>query len=156
MIDWYFTVALPQFYFIGIFMKLSEDDRRQLSKMVTTLFDHWNLSVKEQLSLLGVSMENRALLARYRKGAPIANDRDKLERVSILLDIHKALRLLFPNNRELAYTWMTTPNRAFAGATPTQVVEQQGMLGLYSVRNYLDHQSYPISPVYRFSASQNC
>lgn len=49
------TVALPQFYFIGLFMKLSEDDRRQLSEMVTVLFDHWNLQVN-------------------RKGAPIAND----------------------------------------------------------------------------------
>jgi hypothetical protein len=119
---------------------LAEEERGQLSKMITTLFDHWKLPVKEQLSLLGVSQDNRALLTRYRKGAPIANDRDKLERASILLGIHKSLRLLFPNNRELAYAWMTTPNRAFQGATPAQLIDQQGMIGLYTVRTYLDRQ----------------
>lgn len=118
----------------------SEEDRGQLSKMLTTLFEHWKLTAKDQLTLLGVAPDNRALLSRYRKGAPIANDRDKLERASILLGIHKSLRLLFPQNRELAYAWMTTPNRAFNGCTPTQLIDQQGMIGLYTVRAYLDRQ----------------
>ena len=121
-------------------VSMADHERGKLSKMVTTLFDHWQLPVKDQLSLLGVSPDNRALLTRYRKGAPIANDRDKLERASILLGIHKSLRLLFPNNRELAYAWMTTPNRAFNGFTPTLLIDQQGMIGLYTVRAYLDRQ----------------
>ena len=118
---------------------LAAKDRGKLSKMVTTLFDHWQLPNKDQLSLLGAAPENRALLTRYRAGEPIANDRDKLERVGLLLGIHKSLRLLFPQNRDLAYRWMTTPNRAFDNATPTQVIDQQGMIGLYMVRTYLDH-----------------
>ena len=115
-------------------------DRGRISKMIMQLFDHWGLSTAEQLSLLGLSKANRAALTKYRQGSPLANDRDKLERAGIPLGIHKSLRLLFPQNRDLAYNWMSQPNRAFQGASPVQVIDERGMLGLYMVRAYLDRQ----------------
>lgn len=113
-------------------------DRAELAKMVIALFDHWQLPTDDSLALLGLATNNRALLARYRKGEPLAASRDLLERVGILLGIHKSLRLLFPNNRELAYAWMTQPNRAFNGQTPTAAIRQWGFPGLLMVRSYLD------------------
>ncbi|OGT21304.1 MAG: hypothetical protein A2V90_03475 [Gammaproteobacteria bacterium RBG_16_57_12] len=113
-------------------------DRSELAKMVMTLFEHWQLSTEDQLSLLGLSTTNRGALARYRKGEPLAPSRDLLERVGILLGIHKSLRLLFPHNRELAYAWMTQRNRAFDGMTPTETMKQWGFPGLLMVRAYLD------------------
>ena len=113
-------------------------DRSELAKMVMKLFEHWQLSTEEQLSLLGLATSNRGALARYRKGEPLAPNRDLLERVGILLSIHKSLRLLFPHNRELAYAWMKNQNRAFEGMTPTQTIKQWGFPGLLMVRAYLD------------------
>jgi len=104
------------------------------------LFDHWKLSSTEQLSLLGLSKDNRGALTKYRNGQPLANDRDKLERAATLLAIHKALRLLFPHNPDLAYAWMSRPNKAFNGLTPVHLIDQQGMIGMYMVRTYLDRQ----------------
>lgn len=115
-------------------------DRARIGPMLIRLFEHWKLSTAEQLSLLGLSKSNRTALTKYRQGQPLANDRDKLERASILLAIHKSLRLLFPHNRELAYQWMSQPNRAFGGATPVKLIDEQGILGLYIVRAYLDRQ----------------
>ncbi|MES2663110.1 MAG: MbcA/ParS/Xre antitoxin family protein [Pseudomonadota bacterium] len=115
-------------------------DRGKITKMIMKLFDHWQLNTIEQLSLLGLSTENRAALSKYRAGNPLVNDRDKLERAGILLGIHKALRLLFPHHRELSYRWMKQPNRAFEGFTPVEIIEQKGMLGMYLVRSYLDRQ----------------
>lgn len=120
--------------------KTSDKDRGRATRMVMNLLDHWDLPNKEQLSLLGLSKENRAALSKYRDGHSIANDRDKLERLGLLLSIHKSLRLLFPNNRELVYGWIKQPNRAFHGASPVQVIDQYGMAGLYMVRAYLDRQ----------------
>lgn len=117
-----------------------EIDRNRIGRMLMTLFDHWQLNTSEQLSLLGLSRDNRAALSKYRQGQPLSKDRDKLERAGILLGIHKALRLLFPNDRELAYGWMKRPNRAFHGLTPIQLIDQQGMIGMYMVRSYLDQQ----------------
>jgi uncharacterized protein (DUF2384 family) len=119
---------------------VSEHNRSRISKMLIMLFKHWNLSTKDQLGLLGISKNNRSLLQRYRRGDPLTNDRDKLDRVAILLSIHKSLRLLFPHNRNLAYSWMTTPNRAFNEGTPTKLIDEQGMMGLYIVQNYLNRQ----------------
>lgn len=113
-------------------------DRAELAKMTMRLFEHWQLPTEDQLSLLGLSTTNRGALARYRKGEPLAPNRDLLERVGILLGIHKSLRLLFPRNRELAYTWMTQRNRAFEGMTPIEAIKQWGFTGLLMVRAYLD------------------
>ncbi len=113
-------------------------DRGALARMVMRLFDHWQLSTEDQAALLGIAAGNRAALSNYRSGKPIGTSRDQYERVGHLLGIHKNLRLLFPHNRELAYRWMSTPNKAFGNLTPVQVVRQWGFTGLLMVRSYLD------------------
>lgn len=115
-----------------------EADRSELAKMTMTLFDHWDLKSEEKLSLLGLSTANRAALGRYRRGDPFSTNRDLLERVGILLGIHKSLRRLFPRNRELAYSWMSTRNRAFDGLSPIEAIVEWGFSGLLMVRSYLD------------------
>lgn len=116
----------------------SEADRSAIAKMLMKLFEHWQLTTEEQLSMLGLAPENRSALSRYRKGSPIATSRDMVERAGHLLGIHKNLRLLFPHNRELAYTWMRSRNRAFEGRTPAQAISEFGFAGLLMVRAYLD------------------
>ena len=113
-------------------------DRAELAKMVMKLFEHWRLNTEDQLALLGLSTTNRGALTRYRNGEPLASNRDLLERVGILLGIHKSLRTLFPRNRYLAYSWMSTRNRAFEGLTPVEAIKQWGFAGLLMVRAYLD------------------
>jgi hypothetical protein len=113
-------------------------DRGALAKMVMTLLDHWKLSTEDQAALLGIAAGNRAALTRYRKGEPIGSSRDQYERVGHLLGIQKNLRLLFPQNRDLAYRWMTTRNKAFDNRTPVEVVKEWGFAGLLMVRGYLD------------------
>ncbi len=114
------------------------EDRGALARMVMTLFDHWKLATEDQAALLGIAAGNRAALARYRKGEPIGTSRDQYERVGHLLGIHKNLRLLFPQNRDLAYRWMTTRNKAFDNRTPVEVIREWGFAGLLMVRGYLD------------------
>lgn len=115
-----------------------KSDRSELAKMAMKLFEHWGLNTEDQLSLLGLSVANRGALTRYRNGDPLAPNRDLLERVGILLGIHKSLRILFPGNRELAYAWMSTRNRAFDGLTPVEAIKQWGFAGLLMVRAYVD------------------
>jgi hypothetical protein len=114
------------------------DDRGTLARMVMTLLDHWKLGTEDQAALLGIAPSNRAALARYRRGEPIGAGRDQYERVGHLLGIHKNLRLLFPQNRDLAYRWMTTRNQAFGNRTPVEVIREWGFAGLLMVRGYLD------------------
>ena len=118
---------------------LASNDRGALAKMLLTLFEHWNLTTEDQAMLLGLASSNRAALSRYRKGEPIGASRDQYDRVGHLLAIHKNLRLLFPKNRELAYCWISTRNKAFDNLTPVDVIKEWGFAGLLMVRSYLDH-----------------
>jgi transcriptional regulator with XRE-family HTH domain len=115
------------------------ESRGRLAGMVTRLLEHWQLSASEQAELLGLSAGSRSTLARYRSGEPFADNRDLLDRAGHLLGIHKSLRLLFPHDRELAYRWMTQPNRRI-GARPVDLVIERGFEGLLAIRRYLDFQ----------------
>lgn len=113
--------------------------RERLARLITQLFEHWQLSASEQAALLGLSPDNRSTLSRYRRGEPLADNRDLLDRAGHLLGIHKSLRILFPQDRDLAYRWMTTPNRRF-GARPVDIVVEHGFEGLLALRRYLDFE----------------
>ena len=117
---------------------VASKDRGALARMVMKLLEHWQLSTEDQAALLGLATSNRAALGRYRRGEAIGGSRDQLERVGHLLGIHKSLRLLFPQNIDLAYRWVTTRNRAFDNRTPVDVIKEQGFAGLLMVRGYLD------------------
>jgi hypothetical protein len=117
----------------------TRDARERLARMVTRLFEHWRLSTPEQAAALGLSPDNRSTLSRYRKGEPLADSRDLLDRTSHLLGIHKSLRILFPHDRDLAYRWMTTPNLRLS-ARPIDIVVERGFEGLLALRRYLDFE----------------
>lgn len=119
----------------------AESDRIALARMVTRAFDLWRLDTEAQLSMLGLATSNRAALIHYRKGEPFATSRDLMDRAGHLLAIHKNLRQLFPQDRDLAYTWMTQRNRAFDNLTPVDIIQEQGFAGLLAVRAYLDQNS---------------
>jgi hypothetical protein len=107
--------------------------------MVTRLLEHWELTATEQAEVLGLSAGSRSTLGRYRRGEPLADNRDLLDRAGHLLGIHKSLRLLFPHDRDLAYRWMTQPNRRL-GERPVDLILEHGFEGLLAVRRYLDFQ----------------
>lgn len=118
----------------------SRDGRSALARMVMKLFDLWRLSSQDQMGLLGLSEFSRTTLSRYRRGEPLADNRDLIDRVGNILAIHRSLRILFPKNRELAYLWPTTPNMEFEGLSPVAFTKKEGFLGLLMVRRYLDFQ----------------
>ena len=115
------------------------EGRQRLARMVLTLFEHWDLSSAEQAALLGLSPDNRATIARYRRGEPFGESRDLLERAGHLLGIHKSLRILFPRDRDLAYAWIKAHNQRL-GATPLEIMVARGFEGLLAVRRYLDFE----------------
>jgi transcriptional regulator with XRE-family HTH domain len=117
----------------------SRGSRERLAKMVASLLDHWQLPLNDQAALLGLSAQSRSTIARYRRGEPLADSADLLARAGHLLGIHKALRILFPNDRDLAYRWVSAPNRRFGERAPLEIMKQ-GFEGLLAVRRYLDFE----------------
>ncbi len=118
----------------------SREGRIAITKMIMRLFDLWELPVKDQLAFLGLSAGSRGTLERYRKGNPIPNHRDLMDRVGNLLAIHRSLRTLWSHNREIVYDWITTPNSDFGGHSPADIVREKGFSGLLAIKGYLEHE----------------
>lgn len=117
----------------------SRENRADLAAALLRLFDHWQLTTDQQLTLLGYSRGSRATLKRLREGGPLPASRDALDRAGHLLGIHKSLRLIYPENPGARHGWITSRNRDFGDRSPLSVIEDHGLPGLLMVRTYLDH-----------------
>jgi hypothetical protein len=98
----------------------------------------WNLSVDEQLRLLGEPA--RSTFFSWRKNPEAAVlPRDTLERLSNLLGIYKSLQILFPDEAS-ADAWIRKPNAAppFGGQSALQRMLAGNVSDLNLVRRYLD------------------
>ena len=90
-------------------MSDASQDRGTLAKMVMALLDHWKLSTEDQAALLGIAASNQTALSNYRSGKPLARAvTSTTSGVGHLLGIHKTCACCSPQNRDLAYRWMTT------------------------------------------------
>jgi len=102
----------------------------------------WKLTTSEQRVLLGSPAE--ATFFKWKKNPESVNrlTHDLLERISYILGIHKALRILFSNRQESVYSWIKTPNKAplFNGQSALERMLGGNVSDLYAVRKYLDSQ----------------
>ena len=114
--------------------------RERLARVVAQLLELWKLSAVDQATLLGLSANSRSTIARYRRGEPLADSPDLIARAGHLLGIHKALRIIFPHDRDLAYRWVSAPNRRFGGEPPLAIMRRHGYEGILAVRRYLDFE----------------
>jgi hypothetical protein len=116
----------------------NSDARRKLARMVTRLFELWELPTADQLELLGLSRTSRAQISKYRKGGALPSSRDMLDRIGWLLSIHKSLRLLYPRNENIRYTWVKRRNQILDDQRPLDIMKYQGLIGIARVARYLD------------------
>jgi len=114
------------------------ESRQALAKMVLKLFQHWKLGTADQLNLLGFKENSRATLSRYARGEALPSTRDMRDRLGWLFAIHKALRLLYPRDEEMRYSWVNLRNAAFDNQKPLEVMKEEGIIGIARVSRYLD------------------
>jgi uncharacterized protein (DUF2384 family) len=105
------------------------------ARAVIRLFNKWEISDAAAREILG-GLAQRTY-ARWKTGHPPRLSRDLTTRLSLLLGIHKALRIFF-GDPQRAYDWVRKPNEIFDGKTPTEVMAEGTMFALARVRSYLD------------------
>ena len=99
--------------------------------------DRWGLDTREQLALLG--QPPRSTFFAWKKGSRTVLSQDTLERISYLLGIWKALRILIPDDRQ-AQEWVkrANGNPLFEGAAPIERMTRGRIMDLADVRRLLD------------------
>jgi Protein of unknown function (DUF2384) len=101
----------------------------------------WGLTEQERLLVLGLPARStyHAWVRAAKGGGRITLPVDTLLRISAVLGIHKALRILFATDAE-AVAWLRGPHAAlpFAGQAPLALVIGGTQDGLMAVRRFLD------------------
>ena len=115
--------------------------RRCISPAAVRLFlrlsDLWRLALDQRRVLLG-DISPRTFY-NWGNGKVGTLSRDQLERVSLVLGIHKGLKVLFADDGS-GTRWFTSPNRdlPFAGHSPLERMLLGSIDDLYAVRRYID------------------
>ena len=101
------------------------------------LADRWGLDTRQQLALLG--QPPRSTFFAWKKSTQAVLSQDTLERISYLLGIWKALRILIPDDSQ-AEAWVKKPNDnpLFEGAAPIERMTRGRIMDLADVRRLLD------------------
>jgi hypothetical protein len=111
------------------------DEIEAMQRTVGAVLGRWGVTdVDAAVILGGISPKT---YRRWRDGEYGRVNRDLADRMSYILGIHRALRIIFAEPAQ-GYRWMQQPNARFAGQTPLQLLLRGGMEDLRRLRRYLD------------------
>lgn len=127
--------APAAFPFVGGDYGITDEEGLAMAEAAVNLFRLWGLTDAEACTLLGGI--STATYNRWKRGEIGRLAVDQKTRLSILIGIHKALRILFTEN-ERVYAWVKKPNRAFDGKPALDIMLQGQIMDLFDVRFYLD------------------
>ena len=117
-------------------------DRRKLTasglRVFSRIAERWGLNVKERMTLLGAGSPSTFHKWMKHPDQALA-PRDTLERISHVLGIYAALKILLPRD-DAAVAWIRKPNSAplFGGRPALDRMLAGNVSDLYVVRQYLD------------------
>ncbi|MFC3231294.1 antitoxin Xre-like helix-turn-helix domain-containing protein [Marinibaculum pumilum] len=106
-----------------------------MARAAVNLFRRWRLTEEQACILLG-GISQRTF-ARWKAGEVGRLSRDLKARLSNLMGIHKALRIIFRDPRR-AYDWVHQPNAAYGGRAALDVMLGGELTDIMRVRRYLD------------------
>lgn len=123
---------------------LNNIDADRLSSAAQATFqnivDAWGLKQTEAMTLLGYDDKNRSSYFKWKRSPQsVKLSKDKLERLSYIFGIYKALQVLLPD-ADSADAWVRKPNQAplFNGESALSRMLSGQVADLYVVRRYLD------------------
>jgi hypothetical protein len=122
-------------------LSVASFDPEQLGSTALTAFfsitDSWGLSADEERQLLGNPPRSTFFKWKSEKSAKLTPD--TLERISYVMGIYKALRILLPTE-VAANAWVKKPNTAalFGGRSALARMLGGRVIDLADVRRYLD------------------
>jgi hypothetical protein len=121
-------------------------NRRRLSgpglRAFLNIADLWGLSEGERMMVLGLPGRSTYFgwVSRARDGKDLTLPVDVLLRISGVLGVHKALRILFGGSKAEEVSWLRDPHDApvFGGQPPMALLANGTQDGIMLVRRYLD------------------
>lgn len=113
---------------------ISQDEGAAAFRAALNLFIKWDVTDEQASTLLDMTPRT---FARWKADGAGKISRDGRARLSNLLGIHKALRIIFQEPQR-GYDWIKAENAAFYGASAVDVMLGGELTDIMRVRRYLD------------------
>ncbi|MGX7952986.1 MbcA/ParS/Xre antitoxin family protein [Tsuneonella sp. HG249] len=113
---------------------VTQQEAAAMFRAALNLFAKWELTDEQAATLLDMPVRS---YRRWKAEGPGRISRDGRARLSNLMGIHKALRIIF-SEPQRGYAWIRTRNTAFAEASALDVMLGGELTDIMRVRRYLD------------------
>lgn len=113
---------------------ITDEEAAALFRAAVNLFARWEITDEQASVLLDLPLRS---YRRWKAGMLGRINRDGKTRLSNLMGIHKALRIIF-REPQRGYRWIKAPNEAFAGQSALAIMLGGEITDLMRVRHYLD------------------
>ncbi|MBO6638856.1 MAG: DUF2384 domain-containing protein [Roseitalea sp.] len=113
---------------------ITDEEAAAMFRAAVNLFHLWGVTDGEAAILLDMPVRS---YARWKADGPQRMGRDGKARLSNLMGIHKALRIVF-RDPQRAHGWVRKPNALFAGKSALDIMLGGELTDLMRVRRVLD------------------
>ncbi|GAB1583926.1 antitoxin Xre-like helix-turn-helix domain-containing protein [Phyllobacterium phragmitis] len=113
---------------------VTDEEAGAMFRAALNLFRLWEITDEQAAVLLDMPVRT---YRRWKAGDLGRMDRDTKARLSNLMGIHKALRLIF-REPQRGYAWIKAPNGAFSERSALDIMLGGELTDLMRVRRYLD------------------
>jgi hypothetical protein len=113
---------------------VTQEEAAAMFRAALGLFGKWELTDEQAATLLDMPVRS---YRRWKAEGPGRVSRDGCARLSNLMGIHKALRIIFAEAQR-GYAWIKADNAAFEGANALEIMLGGEITDIMRVRRYLD------------------
>ena len=113
---------------------VTQEEAAAMFRAALGLFGKWELTDEQAATLLDMPVRS---YRRWKAEGPGRISRDGAARLSNLMGIHKALRIIFAEATR-GYAWIRSANDAFGGSSALDVMLGGELTDIMGVRRYLD------------------
>lgn len=113
---------------------ITDDEAAAMFRAAVNMFRLWGVTDEDAATLLDLPVRT---YRRWKAGEIGRIDRDGKARLSNLMGIHKALRIIF-REPQRGYAWIQAPNSAFEAKSALEVMLGGELTDLMRIRRYLD------------------
>jgi uncharacterized protein (DUF2384 family) len=113
---------------------ITDEEAAAMFRAAVKLFSLWGITDEQAATLLDMPVRTYRRWKTERQGGIT---RDGRARLSNIMGIHKALRIIF-REPQRSYAWIKAPNAAFGGRSALEVMLGGELTDLMRVRRYLD------------------
>ena len=115
------------------------EDKTKSTQAVMHMLDDWKLDGEQILAVMSLPDKIKVRhLSKFRQSEAFPETPEVSERFRHILGIIDALATSYPTNPRMSLFWMARKSKRFQNRTPIQVIVEDDLEGLITIRKHLD------------------